>query len=271
MIVEGVDDVLVGLVLALVCVTVAVAVALFQNRRRELRHRSGSGERRPTIEATLSELRHAAADRPHRIPLAPDDAAGQPREADLQCPVCLDLLTHAVELAPCGHALCGSCAIDYWSRLGRDSPCRCPIDRSEVHMLVASHTIRALVANLPHDGAGGGEEEAATAAAVRRGIAEYNAAFAGRSLRSFIVLGWHSFMRALADPGSLRLLHRVYLVVTLVLVVGYALMPYDLIPEGAMGIFFLLGFVDDLLFAVLAIVLVGNILRVANEAAGADQ
>jgi hypothetical protein len=106
-----------------------------------------------------------------------------------------------------------------------------------------------------------GEAEEEVVARVDAAVAEYNERFAGRGLRSLLSLGWHWFLRALFDIRSVHVLHRVYLAISLVLICGYFLLPFDLLPEAAMGVFWFFGLLDDLLVALIIIIVIGNVIR----------
>lgn len=260
-IIEGVDNSV--LVIALSVFTVSATAFLGWFRRREEEPEPMTIERQ---EAELAELRRRRA-RPTDDGAAPSASAGGvgggggrvPLEsADLKCAICLSTLSFAVETVPCCHAFCGSCITEYWHRLGQHSRVLCPIDRREVQMLMPARILRSLVSE-SSDAAADREEMARIDAEIEA----YNRSFAGTGFRSFLTLGWHWFLRSLTDWHSIRTLHQIYIIISLFLIFGYLLLPFDLIPEAAMGIFWFLGLVDDIVVALIVVMVIGNVIRVS--------
>eukprot|EP00243_Klebsormidium_subtile_P003106 TRINITY_DN16255_c0_g1_i1.p1 TRINITY_DN16255_c0_g1~~TRINITY_DN16255_c0_g1_i1.p1 ORF type:complete len:266 (+),score=33.98 TRINITY_DN16255_c0_g1_i1:557-1354(+) len=187
------------------------------------------------------------SDREH---VAPTQSMGQARatrgggllqDADLpppdeMCSICHDQFTMPCQ-ANCSHWFCGECILRAWQHSSALSPCRCPICRGNINLLLLSRHWRI-------DGA---EQER-----IASDIAKYNRLFGGvpvsfvQRLRDAPLL-LRRMVGELLDPGrSLALLHNIRILFCLLLLVTYLVSPFDIIPESILG---LVGFIDDIVFA----------------------
>jgi RING finger protein 170 len=253
---EGVDDEVVLVVSGLVGVVVALAVpwVLWVAKRNREWASLNSSHASAALDAARLLRRQAPAT------AAAPAAAGPHRGAGVACPICMSAVRMATETAPCGHAFCGECLMAYWDSRGRDLRLLCPIDRRPVHMLLPSFALRHLEGETEAEGAEGGSRSR-----VAEGIEEYNFRFAGTTPGSWVSLGWSMAVRMVRGFGDLRYVHMMYVVVSFVLVCLYLLLPFDLIPEGAMGVFFFLGLIDDVLLALILFLILGNLYRASLQ------
>eukprot|EP00759_Apiculatamorpha_spiralis_P012700 PhF_6_TR19643/c0_g1_i1/m.28661/K15707/RNF170; RING finger protein 170 len=143
------------------------------------------------------------------------------------CPICQDPLRHPVETVPCGHAFCAECLLQYW---GTTTAQRilCPVDRVSVEHIIPSYTLREVL------GGSGNEESSRLDARLR----EYNARTWHRGDGYTPRAVWNALQRHMTVRFWLRL--RLSLLV--VGAVIYIVSPFDLLPEGTMGV---IGLVDD--------------------------
>ncbi|GAQ87131.1 hypothetical protein KFL_003330140 [Klebsormidium nitens] len=155
---------------------------------------------------------------------------------DEMCSICHDQFTMPCQ-ANCSHWFCGDCILRAWQHSSALSPCRCPICRRNINLLLLSRHWRI-------DGAA--QERIAS------DIAKYNRLFGGvpvsfvQRLRDAPLL-LRRMVGDLLDPGrSLALLHNIRILFCLLLLVTYLVSPFDIIPESILG---LVGFIDDIVFA----------------------
>jgi len=190
-----------------------------------------------------------------RRPLAAQDT-------DEHCGICLDELRDAVELLPCGHLFCAPCAAAYL-RADRRPTLLCPADRAPVELILPSMRRRtaaaAAVRSTATDETNAQPVEATVvpAAADDAALGAYNAR--QRELRSGTVRGTLASVRWAAQefvalPGVVQL----RLVVAVSATLLYVVMPFDVLPEAALGVW---GIVDDLLFCAVCLWIVHLLVR----------
>lgn len=157
------------------------------------------------------------------------------------CSVCHDSFNLPCQ-ANCSHWFCGQCILRVWHHGSALQPCKCPICRRFVTLLIPTEATQR-------------QRNDAEASQVLENIEKYNRLFGGgsrslmqrlRDLPFFI----RRLLRELTDPQrSLPLVFRARMIFAMILSGLYVLSPVDLLPEGVLG---LIGFLDD--FLVLLIV-----------------
>ncbi|XP_067933963.1 E3 ubiquitin-protein ligase RNF170-like [Watersipora subatra] len=176
------------------------------------------------------------------------------------CPVCLDAIRYGLE-TNCGHLFCGNCVITYW-RTGRwTGPVACPNCRQTVTILLNAFTASELQ-----------EENSEIKNMILEETRNYNRRFSGepRTIWEYLQDTPAILRHALYDLVSVSgmvLIFRLRILLCLFVVVIYFIVPFDLLPEGALG---LLGFIDDLFIFLIAAIYITVIYRtyLANRAAG---
>ncbi|XP_062092691.1 uncharacterized protein LOC133798432 [Humulus lupulus] len=143
--------------------------------------------------------------------------------------------------ANCSHWFCGSCIMLVWHHGPAFQPCKCPLCRREITLLVPSEaSLRQR-----HDN---------DAAEVLGKVERYNRSFAGHTRGLFQRLQDLPFfirrlLRELMDPQrSLPLVIRARIYIAMAMSGVYVLSPIDIIPEGVLGI---VGLLDDLLIVLI--------------------
>ncbi|GAB2217522.1 hypothetical protein Droror1_Dr00000719 [Drosera rotundifolia] len=153
--------------------------------------------------------------------------------------------------ANCSHWFCGDCILQAWHYVSALQPCRCPLCRRPINLLIPTEA-SLWRRHTPEVGR------------VLQQLEGYNRAFGGGSsgiiqkLRDLpFLLG--RLMRDLRDPQHtlpLFIRFRVYLAMALSAI--YFLSPVDIIPEGVVGF---IGLLDDALILLMCAVHVANIYR----------
>lgn len=158
------------------------------------------------------------------------------------CSICHDPFTLPCQ-ANCAHWFCGECILRVWQHTSALQPCKCPICRRPITLLIPSE-----VATAP--------PEERTAEEIISDIAKYNRIFGGgvvsliQRVRDMPLL-LRRLVREMMDPRrALQLIHRTPILFYLVFVAFYLVSPLDLIPEGIVG---LVGFLDDILVMVVVL------------------
>lgn len=161
------------------------------------------------------------------------------------CPVCFEAMAARIPCqANCSHWFCGGCILRVWQHSSALAPCKCPICRSVINLLI------------PSGAAGPPSEEGPSpqeAERILNDISKYNRLFGGgpvsfwQRVRDMPLLlrrlAWE-----LADPTrAVRLLHNARILFCLVLVVLYVVSPLDIISEWVLGV---VGLLDDALLLV---------------------
>lgn len=156
------------------------------------------------------------------------------------CSICHDAFTLPCQ-ANCAHWFCGDCILRVWQHTSALQPCRCPICRRPINLLI------------PLDFTQRVDPEAQR---VLREISNYNRLHGGGSVSILqrvrdMPLLLRRMLQDLMDPQrALPLVHRTRIIVYLVLLAFYVFSPLDILPEGILGI---IGLMDD--FLVMLVVL----------------
>ena len=182
-------------------------------------------------------------------------AAGAASTATLDCPICLDKLTYAIE-TNCAHLYCAECFLEYYER-GAPSPTllpqpvTCPCCRRRVDALITRFTTA--------------EEHESDMAPLLQRIQQYNTRFSSDPrpisdhLRDTPVYLRRFVGEAVSSPGGLvRLLFRSHFLLSVIGSMLYVFSPFDLLPELVFGV---LGYVDDALIIVAACVVLAGLYR----------
>lgn len=156
------------------------------------------------------------------------------------CSICHDSFTLPCQ-ANCAHWFCGDCILRVWQHTSALQPCRCPICRRPINLLI------------PLDFDRSADPEAQR---VLREVANYNRMHGGGSVgivqrvRDMPLL-LRRMVQDLMDPQrALPLVHRTRIIVYLVLLAFYVFSPLDILPEGLLGF---VGLFDDFLVMLLVL------------------
>ncbi|XXG88247.1 hypothetical protein AAC387_Pa12g0483 [Persea americana] len=166
------------------------------------------------------------------------------------CSVCHDNFNLPCQ-ANCSHWFCAHCIMRVWHFGSALQPCKCPICRRLITLLIPSEASQRL-------------RHAPEASQVLEGVEKYNHLFGGcpdsliQRLRDvpFLI---RRLIRDLMDPQrSLPLVFRVRMIFAMVLSTVYVLSPIDILPEGVLGI---VGLLDDLLIVLIVFLHLSAIYR----------
>lgn len=172
-----------------------------------------------------------------------------PPDNDL-CSVCHDGFTLPCQ-ANCSHWFCGECILRVWEHSSSLSPCRCPICRRSITLLIPSEALQA-------------EQGNPLAQRILRDVANYNRRFGGgpvslwQRLRDMPLLLQRLAWEFTDANRAFLLLHNIRILFCILLVVLYVLSPFDIIPEFALG---LLGLLDDLLIVLFVAYYISTVYR----------
>ncbi|XP_057793666.1 uncharacterized protein LOC131010246 isoform X1 [Salvia miltiorrhiza] len=135
--------------------------------------------------------------------------------------------------ANCSHWFCGSCILQVWDHTSALRPCKCPMCRREITLLVPS---------VAH--------HAADVAEILQRIEHYNRQFGGspnglmQRMQDLPFL-LKRLLRDIMNPqNALPVVMRARVYLAMVLSAMYVLSPVDIIPEALLGI---IGLLDDLI------------------------
>ncbi|EFH69493.1 hypothetical protein ARALYDRAFT_889762 [Arabidopsis lyrata subsp. lyrata] len=150
----------------------------------------------------------------------------------------------------CSHWFCGNCIMLVWRHGSTLRPCKCPLCRRPISLLVPSEeTVRS--------------RNDATVSEVLHDVETYNRVFGGQSsgliqdARSSLLTP--KLLREMMDPRrTLPLVIRARVYIALILSAIYIISPIDIIPEGVLGV---IGLLDDLLIALICFLHVAALYR----------
>ncbi|KAK9095899.1 hypothetical protein Sjap_021396 [Stephania japonica] len=154
------------------------------------------------------------------------------------CSVCHEQFNQPCQ-ANCSHWFCGNCIMRVWHHGPALQPCKCPLCRRLITLLVPSESMTRARDNSEVNG-------------ILLEIERYNRRFGGGSLTLLQRLRDMPFLlrrlvREMADPQrGFNLVLRARVILSIVVSIIYVLSPIDFIPEGVLGF---IGFVDDILVA----------------------
>jgi uncharacterized membrane protein YkvA (DUF1232 family) len=154
-----------------------------------------------------------------------------------ECPLCLDVLTDAVETS-CGHAFCAGCILRVWETDREQRPIRCPIDRRNVSMLIPSYALRAGVDAHRRETGQAIAPDAGPAGQYDGKVDQYNQRYlnADRPVIQRVQEDWVLFNRVMNGDLTLR---KILTIITICLGFIYLILPFDLVPDsvGLVGLF----------------------------------
>ncbi|XP_065848267.1 uncharacterized protein [Euphorbia lathyris] len=166
------------------------------------------------------------------------------------CSVCHGRFKVPVQ-ANCSHWFCGDCIMLVWHHGSAIQPCKCPLCRRQITLLVPG-------------GASRRDRHSSEVAEVLQKIETYNRLFGGQTSGLFqrmqdLPFLLRRLMREMMDPQrTLPLVIRARVYIATILSAIYVLSPIDIIPEGILGI---VGLLDDLLIALICFLHVAAIYR----------
>ncbi|XP_074589337.1 uncharacterized protein LOC141845178 [Curcuma longa] len=172
-----------------------------------------------------------------------------PPEDDV-CSICHEWFILPCQ-ANCSHWFCGNCILRVWHHGSALQPCKCPICRRFITLLI------------PTDAAAQ-ERQDTEASEILESIEKYNRNFGGdpssliqrvRDLPFFM----RRLLRELMDPRrSLPLVFRARIIFAMAMSAIYVLSPVDILPEGILGF---VGLLDDLIILLIVLLHVATIYR----------
>ncbi|XP_024373830.1 uncharacterized protein [Physcomitrium patens] len=146
-------------------------------------------------------------------------------------------------LSSCAVRLWGECILRVWQHSSVLQPCKCPICRRAITLLIPTNVSEA-------------QQQDPEVERVIRDLAKYNRIFGGgpvsfmQRVRDMPLL-LQRMVGELMDPQrAIPLVHRTRILFFLVLLAVYVFSPLDVIPEGVLG---LVGLLDDLLVIVMVL------------------
>lgn len=171
-----------------------------------------------------------------------------------ECCVCLCEAQAAVEFLRCGHTFCGKCALQLWEHGGVVRQMLCPLDRCPVEAIVPEYKMREKIQRKQRTGAAERLLSRQEVQQIDAKLAQYNTHNPQRSARGVLRLA----MRSLSLARFMPLLIQAKIFLLFVLPILYTLSPIDLIPELIFGV---VGYLDDLVIILVALVALANISR----------
>ncbi|XP_077241413.1 uncharacterized protein LOC143881947 isoform X2 [Tasmannia lanceolata] len=156
------------------------------------------------------------------------------------CSICHDPFNLPCQ-ANCSHWFCGNCFMRVWHHASILQPCKCPICRRLVTLLIPSEDALS-------------QRSDPEAGQVLENVEKYNRLFGGGShgliqrLRDLPFL-LRRLLGELVDPQrSLPLVFKARMFCAMAASIIYVVSPVDIIPEGLFGI---LGLLDDLIIVLI--------------------
>ncbi|XP_073144443.1 uncharacterized protein [Henckelia pumila] len=153
--------------------------------------------------------------------------------------------------ANCSHWFCGSCILQVWDHGSALHPCKCPLCRREITLLVPSE-------------ASSRQYHMVDSAEILQRIERYNRLYGERSnglIQRMQDLPFllRRLLRDIRDPQrTLPLVIRARVYLAMVVSAIYVLSPVDIIPEGLLGI---IGFLDDAIIVLICFLHVAALYR----------
>ncbi|KAF7836424.1 E3 ubiquitin-protein ligase RNF170-like [Senna tora] len=166
------------------------------------------------------------------------------------CSVCHGSFTTPCQ-ANCSHWFCGNCIMLVWHHGSAVQPCKCPLCRRQITLLVPTEDSL-------------GQRHDPEVARVLGNIETYNRLFGGRETglvqrMQDLPFLLRRLLRELMDPHrTLPLVIRARVYIAMILSAVYIISPVDIIPEGILGI---VGLLDDLLIVLICFLHVAALYR----------
>ncbi|CAI9267191.1 unnamed protein product [Lactuca saligna] len=158
---------------------------------------------------------------------------------------------HIPHQANCSHWYCGSCILEVWNHGSALQPCKCPLCRRHITLLVPSQESSQ-------------QSDNPEASEIIRKIESYNRIFGSHStglsqrLQDLPFLIKRLFREVMDPQRSLPFVIKARVFMALLSTVIYVLSPVDIIPEALFGI---VGLLDDVIIALIFFLHVGTLYR----------
>ncbi|ERN18198.1 E3 ubiquitin-protein ligase RNF170 [Amborella trichopoda] len=158
------------------------------------------------------------------------------------CAVCHDNFRLPCQ-ANCSHWFCGDCILRVWRHTSALQPCKCPICRRVVTLLIPSESTTR-------------QRHEPQVSQVLEDVQRYNRLFGGDSVSLLqrirdMPLLIRRLLRELMDPQrSLPLVFRARIFISMFVSVLYVLSPIDILPEAILGV---IGLLDDALIVLVVL------------------
>ncbi|RDX97785.1 E3 ubiquitin-protein ligase RNF170 [Mucuna pruriens] len=153
--------------------------------------------------------------------------------------------------ANCSHWFCGNCIMLVWEHGSGAGPCKCPLCRRPITLLVPTQHSLA-------------QRHQPQVSHILSKIHSYNRFFGAQPTTLLqrmqdLPFFLHRLLREFMDPQrSLPLVIRARVFIAMIVSVIYILSPIDILPEGILGI---VGLLDDLLIALMCFLHVAALYR----------
>jgi len=259
------DEVWVGAAFSLVVLMFTYYFFVERKRNRELENRrragaaagaDGGGDRHTFQEdsTTTTGTSHHQSGSSSAATAA--EGFGRVRSSPQDCPVCLEEVKYAVE-TNCGHVYCGSCifsVVDLSDRGLLETP-SCPYCRQKMTIMLPFFSEAENLESSSVDISARTE--------VLDNIRQYNRYYSGQP-RSITEHLWDApmltrrMMRYLSTYDGLTFVMNFRIVPYLVMTVVYAISPFDILPEGLLGV---VGILDDVVVLIMCVLYVVTIYR----------
>ncbi|CAK9272728.1 unnamed protein product [Sphagnum jensenii] len=158
------------------------------------------------------------------------------------CSVCHDSFNLPCQ-ANCAHWFCGECILRVWQHSSVLQPCKCPICRRSITLLIPSEVSDS-------------QQQEPEVEGIMQDLAKYNRIFGGgpvsflQRVRDMPLLLRRMIWELMDPQRAIPLVHRTRILFFLVLLAVYVFSPFDVIPEGVVG---LVGLLDDVLVIVMVL------------------
>eukprot|EP00128_Syssomonas_multiformis_P008804 Colp12_sorted_trinity150504_noHs@13106 len=237
MLIEAVDDSVLGLCVLTIIIMVATAHVAYQNRPVASIHEAN-------VEAVNEARERLRAEQNARQP---------PTNGNDTCPICLSAFEFACQ-TNCGHYFCGLCILAYHDQVGQGfRAMTCPCCRTRLDLLIPAFTVEERLQS----------EQNETREQVSRRLHIFNRRFSNEprtmweQVRDSPNLVWRLFHDLFSGSGFVMLFY-FRVVFLLLAMVCYLLSPFDVIPERVFGV---LGLVDDMFLFMVFFVIMSSIYR----------
>ncbi|KDP26978.1 hypothetical protein JCGZ_22198 [Jatropha curcas] len=153
--------------------------------------------------------------------------------------------------ANCSHWFCGDCIMLVWHHGSAIQPCKCPLCRRQITLLVPSEASQR-------------ERHNPEVAEILQKVETYNRLFGGQTTGLIqrmqdLPFLLRRLLREMMDPQrSLPFVIRARVYIAMTLSAVYILSPVDIIPEGFLGI---VGLLDDIIIGLICFLHVAAIYR----------
>jgi uncharacterized membrane protein YkvA (DUF1232 family) len=145
--------------------------------------------------------------------------------------------------------------------MGCQKLAKCPIDDKDITMWLPHLSLRYYCSRVRSLGTPPWISDVSSRFGKEKLVEEYNIFYSSKCHKYWIISNCMAAIRLHFDLLFVDFYLKICYYLSILLIYAYILWPYDLIPEGNLGFFFIMGLLDDFFVAFFVVIVLGSLYR----------